>query len=190
MRAVAVALAAVAALGSAAAQQAPVADGVAVQAAPDPSPVLVIRQDQLFGNSAFGRASQARLDAASAALIAENRRIEGELEAEERALTDRRATLPTAEFRALADAFDAKVERIRAEQDAKTRELTRGRDEDRKRFVEFALPVLAELLRDRGAAVIIDQQAVMLSVDTVDITDEAVARIDLRIGDGSGIPLP
>lgn len=186
MRGAAFALAMAAALGPAWAQQPPAAAGGAAV----PTPVLVIRQDQLFGNSAFGRASQARLDAASAALIAENRRIEGELEAEERALTDRRASLPTAEFRALADAFNEKVERIRAEQDAKSRELARNRDEDRKRFIEFALPVLAELLRDRGAAVIIDQQAVFLSIDTVDITDEAVARIDARIGNGSGVPLP
>lgn len=189
MRAAAAVLASVAALAPAAAQQAPTTDS-GLSAAPVQTPVLVIRQDRLFGTSAFGKASQARLDAASAALIAENRRIEGELEAEERALTDRRATLPTAEFRVLADAFDEKVERICAEQDAKSRELARSRDEDRQRFIESALPVLAELLRDRGAAVIIDQQAVFLSIDTVDITDEAVARIDARIGDGSGAPLP
>lgn len=144
------------------------------------SPVLVIRQDRLFETSAFGRAARAALDSRSKALIAENSRIEAELEAEERALTDRRATLPPEEFRPLAEAFNAKVERIRAEQDAKSRELARQSEADRKAFFDLALPVLAELMREKGAAVVLDQQAVFLSLDTIDITDEAVARIDAR----------
>jgi Skp family chaperone for outer membrane proteins len=151
-------------------------------------PVLVIRQDRLFEATQFGRAAEARLEAASAALIAENARIEAELEAEERALTDRRAVLPPAEFRPLAEAFDARVERIRTEQDAKLRELNRSQEADRKRFLEAVLPVLADLMREKGALVILDQQTVFLSLDSIDITDEAVARIDAAIGDGTSLP--
>lgn len=162
------------------AQEVPVIDG----------PLLVIRQDRLYDTSAFGRAAQARLESASRDLIAENSRIEAELEAEERALTDRRAGLPAAEFRALADAFNAKVEGIRAAQDTKSRALTRSRDDDRQRFLQAAVPVLADLMRDKGASVILDQQTVFLSLENVDVTDEAVARIDASLGDGSAVPAP
>lgn len=144
------------------------------------SPVLVVRQERLFETSAFGRAAREALDNRSKALIAENSRIEAELESEERALTDKRATLTPDEFRPLAEEFNAKVERIRAEQDAKSRELARQSEADRKAFFDLAVPILAELMREKGASVVLDQQAVFLSLDTIDITDEAVARIDAR----------
>ncbi|MGQ0565086.1 MAG: OmpH family outer membrane protein [Gemmobacter sp.] len=152
---------------------------------PAPPPVLVINQDAMFEQSAFGRGAQARLEAASSALVAENREIEGALEAEERALTARRATLPPAEFRALAEAFNVKVEGIRKAQDTKSRSITRARDEDRQRFFAAAAPVLAEILRERRAVVVLDQSQVVLSLDRIDITAEAIARLDARIGSGS-----
>lgn len=140
--------------------------------------VLTLDQDRLFVESAFGRASLARQDAAVEQLEAENSRIEAELIAEEQALTDRRATLPTEEFAALAAAFDEKVERIRTEQDNKARQLARTREEDRQAFLRAVVPVLASLLEERGAAAILDKSTVILSLTALDITDEAIARVD------------
>jgi Skp family chaperone for outer membrane proteins len=144
--------------------------------------VLVIDQDRLFSESAFGRASLERERAASAALEAENNKIQTELVAEEQALTLRRKALPAAEFTPLATAFDQKVERIRGEQDAKARDLVKARDQDVKAFLDAAAPVLQEILSDRGAGVILDKSTVILSLATVDVTDEAVARIDKVLG--------
>ena len=160
---------------------------VAPVSAPDraaPPPVLVVNQDALFETSAFGRSAQARLEAASATLVAENRQIEAALEAEERDLTARRATLPVDEFHALADAFNVKVEGIRKAQDAKSRSITRARDEDRQRFFTAAAPVLADLLRESGAVVILDQGQVVLSLDRIDVTAPAIKRLDAQIGTG------
>ncbi|HSF63071.1 MAG TPA: OmpH family outer membrane protein [Paracoccaceae bacterium] len=169
-----------------AAQEAPPPAAPETETLPIQSPVLILRQDELFDRSAFGRASLVRLDEANRALLAENRQIETALEAEERDLTDQRARLPAPEFRALAEAFDAKVEGIRAAQEAKGRAIARSRDEDRQRFFSAALPILAEIMRDAGAAVILNDEAVILSFDRVDITALAVARIDAAIGTGEG----
>ncbi len=114
-------------------------------------------------------------------LQAENRKLEADLEAEEKALTERRATLPPEEFRLLADAFDAKVKGIRAARDAKANDLTAQREAARKTFIETAVPVLAAILRERGAAAIIDRSAVVLSFDRIDITDLAIARVDAQL---------
>ena len=158
-----------------------------------PPPVLVVNQDALFETSAFGRSAQARLEAASATLVAENRQIEAALEAEERDLTARRATLPVDEFHALADAFNVKVEGIRKAQDSKSRSITRSRDDDRQRFFQAAAPVLAEILRERGAVMVLDQSQVVLSLERIDITADAVKRLDALIGSGAlsvGTPTP
>ena len=172
------------------AQVAPVAAPVAAQEAGLPrAPILMIDRNRLFTESAFGRAAEARFEAESEALIAENLRLEQALEAEERELTDQRATLEPEAFQTLAQEFDAKTEAIRAAQDTKSRAITAQRDADRQRFLQAAVPVLGELMSDAGAVAIFDKEMVILSLRGVDITDEAIARIDAALGDGTTLPL-
>lgn len=169
--------------------QVPMALPVAAQEAELPrAPVLMIDRNRLFTESAFGRAAEARFQAESQALIAENLRLEQALEAEERALTDQRATLDPEAFQALAQEFDTKTEAIRAAQDAKSRAITSAREADRQRFLQAAVPVLGELMQDSGAVAIFDKDMVILSLRGVDITDEAIERIDATLGDGSALP--
>ena len=152
------------------------------------APVLTLDRNRLFSDSAFGKAAESRFQADSQALIAENLRLEQALEEEERQLTDQRATLDAETFQKLAAEFDTKTEAIRAAQDAKSRSLTAQREEDRQRFLQAAVPVLGELMRDAGAVAIFDKDMVILSLRGVDITEEAVARIDAALGDGSALP--
>jgi Skp family chaperone for outer membrane proteins len=147
----------------------------------DPAPVssiLVVDQDRLFTESAFGKATLERERVATRALEAENSKIEAGLIAEEQDLTTRRATLPAEEFAALASAFDDKVERIRFEQDTKARDLTRAREEDRQAFLRAAGPVLGELMGEKGAVAVLEKSSVILSLTTIDVTDDAIARVD------------
>jgi Skp family chaperone for outer membrane proteins len=152
------------------------------------SAILTLDQERLFLESRFGRAALERERAAGAALEAENARIEQELIAEEQALTDLRKTLPAAEFAARADAFDQKVERIRQEQDAKARDLTRQRDSERQDFLRMAVPVLGELMAEMGAVAIIDKDVIILSLTAIDVTDAAIARLDAAGVDGAPAP--
>lgn len=147
------------------------------------TPVLTLDQDRLFLESDFGRAVIERERVATQALEQENRKIEAELVAEEQALTEARATLAAEEFATRAEAFDAKVNRIRSEQDSKARRLTEGRETDRKAFLEVAVPVLGEILGDKGATAIMDKTLVILSLSAVDITDEAIARVNAALAE-------
>lgn len=149
------------------------------------SPVLTLDREKLFRETLYGKAVEARFKAASDALVAENLRLETALEAEERDLTDRRPKLPAPEFQKLAAAFDAKAEQIRAAQEAKSRSLTATREADQQRFLDAAIPVLGELMRDSGAAAIFDKQLIIISLRGIDITDAAIARIDAVLGDGT-----
>lgn len=149
------------------------------------SPILTIDRERLFSETLFGKAVNGRFKSDSDQLIAENLRLEKALEAEERDLTDRRPDLPADEFRALAAAFDAKTEKIRAAQDAKSRAVADKREAEQQRFLEAAIPVLGELMKASGAAAIFDKNMVVLSFRGIDITDDAIARIDAVLGDGT-----
>lgn len=150
------------------------------------APILTLDRDRLFTGTLFGRAVSSRFEGEATALQAENRRIDAALEAEERLLTERRGTMPPDEFRSLTDDFDSRVEGLRTAQETKARDLSRRRDEARQKFFEAAVPVLGELMTEQGAVAIIDRAALILSFDRIDVTDEAIARIDEVLGDGTG----
>lgn len=148
------------------------------------SQILTIDSDRLYLESDFGKAVAREFDAKGKALAAENRRIEAELTEEERQLTEQRPTMDPADFRSLADEFDAKVQNIRREQDAKTRALNQELEERRVQFLGAAAPVLEDLMRQTGAAVVLERRMVFLSANAVDITETAIEQLNLAIGDG------
>ena len=156
---------------------------LAQPALPQDAPaIVVVDQERLFQDSLLGGTISEELEERSATLAAENRAIEAELIAEERELTERRPNLEPQEFRALADAFDEKVERLRAEQDAKGRELVALRDAERQRFTRTVGPILLDFMRQSGAAVMLDRRSVVATADRVDVTDELIAMIDDKVG--------
>ena len=143
--------------------------------------VAVVDQDRLFRQSRLGAALLSEIDQRAASLAAENRTIEAELTEEERALTEARAGLDTQDFRARAEAFDQKVRQIRAEQDAKSEAVARMQESARQEFVRRVTPILAALLTEVGASVLLDQRIVLASGPGADLTDRAIARIDAEI---------
>lgn len=149
------------------------------------SSIVTLDRDRLFDGSMMGRAFQARFEAQTTALVAENRKLEAALEAEERSLTDRRRTLDSEAFRPLAEEFDARVEALRTAQDAKSRALSRAREADQQQFFEAVVPVLGQLMVDLEAVAIVDRSAIILSFDQIDITDQAIALLDASLGDGT-----
>jgi len=149
------------------------------------SPVLTLDQERLFNGSLIAERVSAEMEKRSADLAAENRRIESELVAEELELTEKRAVMEQDAFRILADTFDEKVQAIREEQDAKALELQRQQDDIRQDFLRQITPVLADIVRERGAVVVLDRRSVFLSAEAIDITDQAIARINEVFGDGT-----
>lgn len=148
------------------------------------SPILTIDSDRVFRESEFGLRVAQEIEEEGAKLAAENDKIADDLEAEEQDLTDRRADLAPEEFRVLADAFDKKVQRTRQEQAAKGRALNELFDQERDVFLTAAAPVLESLMRDAGAAVILDRRTVFVSASAVEITDAAIALLNETLGSG------
>lgn len=146
------------------------------------SPVLVIESERLFLETEFGQASLRAIDDQARRLAAESREIDAQLIEEERALTEARPTLSPEDFRARADAFDERVLRLRRERDDAGSRLNRARDEAEQILRNAALPVLAQIVLDRGAVAVFERREVFIVDDSIDITDEAIARIDLQLG--------
>lgn len=158
--------------------------------APAAGGIVVLDTDRLFTESLFGQTLATALQTETEALIEENRRIEAELTAEEQSLTQRRAEMTPTAFRNEADAFDARVQQIRRERDAKERALQQEAAAGREQFLAAIGPTLGQVMMARGAAVILDRRTVFLSTGAVDVTDTAIAAVDAAIGDGSTLRTP
>ncbi len=165
------------------------ATGALAQGEGAATPIVVVNQERLLSQSLYGQRIQREVEAAGAALASENRQIEAQLTQEELGLTERRALMTPEAFRPIAEEFDSRVNDIRAAQETKGRALQQQAEAAQQAFFETAFPILVEILRERGASVLMDNRAVLLTADGIDITDEAIALIDARLGDGGPEPL-
>ena len=148
-------------------------------------PILIIDSDRLYSESDFGRRVAADLAALATEVQAENDRIVETLTQEERSLTLRRPTMTPEAFRAESEAFDAKVQEVRRARDAKNLEFQRANAEARADFEERVQSILANIMIERGAVMVMEQRNVVLSIRAANITDAAIARINAELGDGS-----
>lgn len=149
------------------------------------SAVLTIDTDRLFRDSDFGKRVVAEVEAKGTALAAENRKIEADLEAEEKRLTTVRATMTPEAFRTLANEFDQKVQQTRQVQATKGRALNALLDQERAVFERAAAPVLERLMRSADAAVILDLRSVFVSASAIEITDDAISLLNETLGSGA-----
>nr|WP_111298070.1 OmpH family outer membrane protein [Paracoccus saliphilus] len=163
----------------------------AADAAQGQAPVLTLDQDLLYLDSAWGKRAQARLEAEGQVIAAENERLTQLLSAEEARLTSQRAVLPAAEFRRLAENFDLRATEVRRERAQAVQALNAWAEADRTAFFRAALPVMGQVMQDRGAVAVLDRRTVFVSLDAIDVTDDLVTAVNRRLGDGEGaVPLP
>lgn len=150
-----------------------------------PSVILTVDVERIFTQSMFGQRIAQDYTRDREVLAAENRRIADALRAEELDLTRQRPDMDASVFRAEAAAFDDKAQAIRRAQDAKERDLETTLIDGRERFLTLTQPILGQMMVDRQAFAILDRRSVLLSLGSIDVTEDAIVQINTSIGDGS-----
>lgn len=157
---------------------APVVVPAEAQVTPTRPAFVLIDQERVLTGSARGRALLAEEERERERLRLEARGIEQAFEEEERLLTERRKELDAAAFRALADDFDARVVEARRLQDEKASALASDFERRRRQFYVDVAPALVRVMESRGAYAIFDESSVLLSDQSLNITDPVIAEID------------
>ena len=143
------------------------------------NPVVTVDLERLVSETQMGQYLSFQMSEQAQSLQAELDAIEAELSAEEDDLIKKRETLELDEFRVLAKAFDEKAVRLRQEQQAKIQAITDESSRRRQDLLRSFVPVLSQVMRDRGATVLLDRRSVVLDDRaSVDITDVAIMIID------------
>lgn len=143
--------------------------------------VLVVDMQRIQRDAAAAigvREQSASMRKTLEATIAERARA---ISLEEAELANLRERLTAAEFRVRVRDFEKKVfaNRDFAQQESAKLQTVRAQASNRLRR-EIA-PILAQLLRERGAKLMLDKNQVILSSDTLDVTDEALRRLDVAL---------
>ena len=148
---------------------------------------ITVDIELMFTQSQFGQRIVQSYAQSREALASENGRIAQALREEELALAEQRSEMDLAVFREEAVAFDEKAQAIRRAQDAKERALEETLSLGRDQFLSVTRPILGELMVERGAFAILDRRSILLSLGSIDVTEDAIARIDAAIGDGAQV---
>jgi Skp family chaperone for outer membrane proteins len=144
-----------------------------------PNPVVTVDLERLVSETQIGQYLTFQMNEQAQNLQAELDVIEAELSAEENELITQRETLDLDEFRILAKAFDEKAVRLRQEQQAKIQAISEDSNRKRQDLLRSFVPVLSQVMRDRGATVLLDRRSVVLDDRaSVDVTDVAIMIID------------
>jgi Skp family chaperone for outer membrane proteins len=152
------------------------------------STILTLDQEALFSRSLFGKALRAEIAKDASIAEAETRKIDADLEVEERDLTEKRANMPAEQFRLLAEAFDTKVKDMRAKREAAASALRDKEAAARQFFVAEVTQIIGDYMIQRGATAIVDKKAIIVQLSAIDITTDIVALIDQKLGDGTVKP--
>ena len=150
------------------------------QAAPQ-AVIVVVDMDRVINNSAAGRIAQGELKVKLDAIQARVASLRTQFTNEEQALRNSR---PAAAGPAVA-AWEGKVRDLQtrrqtAEADLQKRsqEFQATRDSVAKQINEAAQPILAALMREKGANLVLPQAATLQSSGTLTITADAISRLD------------
>jgi len=153
-----------------------------------PSPIMVVDFERVFVETQYGQRIASVLSQERERVQADNDRIAAELLAEETALTEARATMSTAAFRAAAETFNERAQSVRSDREAEQAALVELRDSERSQFLERISPIVLALMLERGAVVAMDRRAVIQAIGSANATEDVVELIDQTLGDGARAP--
>ena len=145
-------------------------------------PVLVLDLQMLVRDSQRGQKLIADKEAVNLAFQRGERERVIALEAEERDLAERRASMPEDEFAVLANAFDEKVVASRQAAAQRNQQLQQQISAlDAEFQAEFG-PIVVQIMRERGAGVVLQKQVVFVNGVSADITADVISRMDKAAG--------
>lgn len=140
--------------------------------------ILIIDRDRVLSESAPAKTLAAR------ELRAQRRRWEAlealraDLETEEAEIAALRETAPSSVFEQRVRVFDERVREARRSSQAKGEALQRSFAEARRGLAEALQPVLLDILKETGAAMIVDAGDVLAARAGADLTEEAIRRFN------------
>jgi outer membrane protein len=164
-------------------------------AAPPPQPkVVVLDRVGLLQFSKVGRSVAQQLQALNAQTKSSFDAQQKSLMAESQALRQQVAIMAADQRQKKEDAFNAKVAGIEQSAQRRAQQIQQAGQVAQAAVAQALGPIVEELVKERGANMVLDKQAVVFSnSNAFDITPDAISRLDAKMSNYKvvlGAPMP
>jgi Skp family chaperone for outer membrane proteins len=153
----------------------------AENSAPSLPGVCVYSQDQTIGASIVGKAVATRLQQLDQQSNAELNDLGTKLQADERALTAQRATMGDAAFQQAAQPLAQREQQLQQLAQVRGREMQATQQQALQTIVQNLDPLLVDIFTAHKCSILIEKSAIVLSSTPMDVTTDAIARLDSKI---------
>ena len=155
----------------------------AQEASQPPLGFIIVDQDRILRESDVAKRLAARDQAARSLLQEESNALRAALEAEEEEIAALRGNAPKEEFDARVRAFNDKAQDARRSVQRRMEDIQRLSGQTRQRMAEALPPILAEIMEEEGAAMVIDRRFVLVAREGADRTEKALDRFNAATAD-------
>ncbi|MAB13979.1 OmpH family outer membrane protein [Parvibaculum sp.] len=148
-----------------------------------PAVILIVNTEQLFAQSKVGQSIRKQAQAQAEALQAENQKQSKKMEAEAKKLGDQRALLSQGEFQKKVEALQKKDRQLQKTMQEKGQAFQLGTQQARAKVQAALRPIFVDIMKERGGTVLLDQSVVLAGGVDLDITQEALKRLNEKLSD-------
>ncbi|WP_422024895.1 OmpH family outer membrane protein [Pyruvatibacter mobilis] len=151
------------------------------QAQVPPARALFLNLDTVFTQSAVGKDIRGQLEAMLSEIAAREEKVIKDLDARQEVLTGQAQTRPQAEVRKDWDALQAERQGQMSLFQLERTAVQAAASDARRKVNGVLNEIMREVLRERGANMVLSVDAVLVGGVDYDITNEVVARLDKQL---------
>ena len=143
-------------------------------------PVIVALFDKeaLFRESAAGKDFRKQLEELRNKFQGDLAHQQEELKKKDQDLRNRQALLSAEAFEAERKKFEAEVQGAQGKFEERNRQIQAAIGNAEQEIFKATTPILGEIMRQKGATLLLDKAAVLISANDFDITSEVVKKLD------------
>lgn len=149
---------------------------------------LVVDLNRILREAAAVQALQAQVGAAREAFQAEIRQREESLRQRDQELARLRPQLSEEEYEARRGQLAEELAQLQSDVQERRRQLDQAMNEGMRQVQAVLLPILQQLTEERGASMLLSKTSIVLVRPELEITDQALTRLDETLPTVSVLP--
>lgn len=149
--------------------------------AQDSSMIVVVDIQQLETMSVAGKALRKKIDAKRQSLLAEVKKEESSLKAKQQEIAKARSSLSAEEFKAKAQAFEAKFRDAQAKITKKRQSFEKSAVEAHGKLRKEVVSVVGDISTEKKYKLVVSRQSVVIVEKSIDITAQAMDKLNAKV---------
>tara|TARA_R110000824_G_scaffold3234_4_gene15225 strand:- start:139712 stop:140314 length:603 start_codon:yes stop_codon:yes gene_type:complete len=147
----------------------------------EPAVILIVDSESVYAQSKVGQSIRTQFQEQAKKLQAESAKTESALQADDKKLGEERALLSPEDFQKKAQALQKRVMEYQQSMQEKGQALQLGVKQAENKVGAAMQPIFADVMREKGATVLLDQQVVLAGGSDLDITAEVLKRLNEKM---------